>query len=149
MLRIKFAKKAGLHEASRFTSDTLGYGAIAEGREGACIVAIALASPSALQVTPRAKPQNRVFCVTTARPGGSSLLGHQASLRLSPIKPRRTQPNPAEPNRTTKKPHHAQLSFSTLFSAAEPRRTTPNHAKPRQTTPNPAEPAGGAVSAAA
>ena len=52
MLHVKFPKKTGfLHEASRFMSDTLGYGVILEGREVACIIINALAAPSALQET--------------------------------------------------------------------------------------------------
>ena len=51
MLRIKFPEKTGLREASRFMSDTLGYGAIMEGREAAYIIINALTAPSALQET--------------------------------------------------------------------------------------------------
>ena len=40
-----------LREASRFTSDTSGYGAILEGREAEYIIINALAAPSALQET--------------------------------------------------------------------------------------------------
>ena len=50
-----------LREASRFTSDILGYGARVEGREGAYIIVNVLASPSALQET-----SSLTICLTAA-----------------------------------------------------------------------------------
>ena len=77
---------------------------------------------------PPGQTTKSVFCVATARPGGSSLLGHQASLRRQP---HQTPPNPTKPRRTKpnhKKIHYAQFLFVLPFFG----RPTPN----RQTTPN-------------
>ena len=50
-----------LREPSSFTSDTLGYGAILEGREAAYIIINAIAAPSALQET-----SSSTNCLTAA-----------------------------------------------------------------------------------
>ena len=90
-----------------------------------------------LVVTPRVKPQNRFFSVTTARPGGPFLLGHQATLRP---RPRQTPPN---------KPNHKKKSPRVLFIYFCPFFRSPNPGAPHRTPPNPTELAGGTVSAAA
>ena len=74
-----------LREASRFTSDTLGYGAIVEGREGAYIIVNVLASPSALQET-----SSSTICLTAAcsplRDPAGNHDGPQFSWRCKPAK---------------------------------------------------------------
>ena len=66
-------------------------------------------------VTPQVKPQNQFFVSPLHDLGGSSLLGHQATLGLQPHQPRRTN----------------NFIFCPFFG----RQTTPNHAEPRETPP--------------